>query len=270
MESRSHSYLPTDKNCIGLTMNNFSSVLSIAGVDPSGGAGIFADFRAIEAAGVRALGCVTALTVQTEDSFSTYEATSIKLVRQTIQSMLKAFPDSAIKTGMIPSAEMVKAVAEELDAAGKRDVVIDPVIIASVGARLVDEGVEAAIRDFLIPRASLVTPNMHEASALTGVEVNSVTSMERAGRELLKLGSKAAVVTGGHLEGDALDILVTEKGVEHISAERLPGSVHGTGCSFASSLAAHLALGKEVPNSVKGAKKFVESLFIQQRWRAGQ
>lgn len=249
-------------------MQKYKTVLSIAGVDPSGGAGIFADFRAIEAAGVRALGAVTALTVQTEDSFSRYEPTSPAMLRQTIEAMATAYPGTTVKTGMLPTAEIVELTAEVLTELDLGFVVIDPVIIASVGARLVDESAEKAIRGHLISTATLVTPNMHEAGALTGMKVNNLDDMEAAGNALLEMGAENAVVTGGHLEGDAVDVLVTREGVEHLRAARLPGSVHGTGCSFASSAAAHLALGKSLQEAIAGAKGFVSSLFKEQRWRA--
>jgi hydroxymethylpyrimidine kinase/phosphomethylpyrimidine kinase len=249
-------------------MKKFETVLSIAGVDPSGGAGIFADFRAIEAAGVRALGAVTALTVQTEDSFSRYEPTATDMLRDTISGMVSAYPGTVVKTGMLPTEEIIAAVAEELDSLEIETVVIDPVMYASVGARLVEESAETAIRDMLVQRATVITPNIHEAQSLTGVHVIDVESMEKAGRQLLEMGAESAVITGGHLKEDALDVLVTEEGVEHISAERLPGSVHGTGCSFASSIAAHLALGKKKKDAIKAAKDYVASLFSEQRWRA--
>jgi hydroxymethylpyrimidine/phosphomethylpyrimidine kinase len=249
-------------------MQNFNTVLSIAGVDPSGGAGIFADFRAIEAAGVRALGAVTALTVQTEDSFSTYEPTKLDLLSLTIESMIKAYPGTVVKTGMLPTAEIVELVADKLDELNPAATVIDPVIFASVGARLVDEEAEKAISELLIKRATVVTPNMHEAAALTGMSVSDLPSMRAAGEKLLEMGTDSAIVTGGHLEGEAVDVLVNSEGVKELPAKRLPGSVHGTGCSFASSTAAHLALGKSVEESLEAAKEFVASLFREQRWRA--
>jgi len=248
-------------------MQHYSTVLSIAGVDPSGGAGIFADFRAIEAAGARALGAVTALTVQTESSFRSYEPTAVDMLEQTILSMIEAFPQAAVKTGMLPTAEIVVKTAELIKMLAIETVVIDPVVFASVGARLVDEAAEKAIGDHLVPLASLVTPNMHEASGLTGIEVTDLESMEAAGSVLVNNGAAAAVVTGGHLDGAAIDVLVTGDGIEHIKAERLPGSVHGTGCSFASSCSAHLAQGKSVKEAILAAKAFVGSLFTEQRWR---
>lgn len=242
-------------------------VLSIAGVDPSGGAGIFADFRAIEAAGARALGAVTALTVQTEHSFFTYESSSLEILSATVRGMAGAFSIGAVKTGMLPTGEIVRRVAELLDEIAIPQVVIDPVIVASVGARLVDEGAQAAIAEHLVPRATLLTPNMPEAAALTGLQVHDLASMEAAGRELHRRGARAVVVTGGHLEGAAVDVLVNADGVERITAPRLPGSVHGTGCSFASAAAAALAAGKDVPTAIRDAKAFVARLFSEQRWR---
>jgi hydroxymethylpyrimidine/phosphomethylpyrimidine kinase len=241
--------------------------MSIAGVDPSGGAGIFADFRAIEASGARALGAVTALTVQTESTFITYEPTSLEILSATVRGMADAFAIGAVKTGMLPTQAIVERVAALLDEIAVAQVVIDPVIVASVGARLVDEGAQAAIGDLLVPRATLLTPNMPEAAALAGFPVTDLAGMEAAGRALHERGARAVVVTGGHLHGEAVDVLVTAAGVERFSARRLPGSVHGTGCSFASAAAAALAAGKSVPEAIRAAKAFVAGLFSEQRWR---
>lgn len=249
-------------------MNKTATVMSIAGVDPSGGAGIFADFRAIEATGVRALGAVTALTVQTEHSFFSYEPTSEKILRTTIRGMAEAFPGTAVKTGMLPTPDIVGIVADSIDELSFPHVVIDPVIVASVGARLVNEAAERAIGELLVPRADLLTPNMPEAAALAGIEVNDLASMEKAGRILRDKGARAVVVKGGHLDGDAVDVLIDADGAHTIAAPRQPGSVHGTGCSFAASCAAHLAQGKTIHEAIVAAKAFVSSLFSEQRWRA--
>lgn len=248
-------------------MNTFPSVLSIAGVDPSGGAGIFADFRAIEAAGVRALGAVTALTVQTESSFLTYEPTGKEILTATIRGMAEAFPGLSVKTGMLPTPEIVITVAKLIEELDFEHIVIDPVIIASVGARLISSNAEKAIVDHLVPLAAILTPNMPEASALTGIPVTDVDSMKEAGEILRKRGAGAAVVTGGHLEHEAIDVLVDETGVHEIPAPRKPGSVHGTGCSFASSVAASLAKGSSLIEAIQDGKGFVARLFDEQRWR---
>jgi hydroxymethylpyrimidine/phosphomethylpyrimidine kinase len=242
-------------------------VLVIAGVDPSGGAGIFADFRAIESAGVRAVGAVTALTVQTEKSFFNYEPTSPAMLRATVRGMADAFPIAAVKIGMLADAEVAGTVVELLDEMGVPKVVLDPVIVAAVGARLVDEAAEKVIREELVRRAFLLTPNMPEAAALAGFEVVDLASMREAAEALRASGAVNVVVTGGHLEGDAVDVLATEACLEEIRAPRLPGSVHGTGCAFASATAAALAKGSDVRTAVRAAKGYVETLFKRESWR---
>jgi hydroxymethylpyrimidine/phosphomethylpyrimidine kinase len=242
-------------------------VLVIAGVDPSGGAGIFADFRAIESAGVRALGAITALTVQTEHSFLKYEPTKPDMLKTTVRAMADAFPIDVVKIGMLANADIAGAVVELLDELGVPKVVLDPVIVAAVGARLVDQAAEKVIRDELVKRAYLVTPNMPEAAALAGFAVNDLPSMRKAALAIRKMGAANVVVTGGHLEGDAVDVLATSKAIEEIRAPRLPGSVHGTGCAFASVAAATLAKGTSLLAAVTAAKAYVEMLFTQENWR---
>lgn len=242
-------------------------VLVIAGVDPSGGAGIFADFRAIESAGVRAVGAITALTVQTEHSFFNYEPTPPAMLEATVRGMADAFPIGVVKIGMLANAEVAETVVGLLDEIEAPKVVLDPVIVAAVGARLVDEAAEKVIREKLVKRAYLLTPNMAEAAALTGLEVKDLHSMREAASALREMGAENVVVTGGHLEGDAVDILATPRMVEEIRAPRLPGSVHGTGCAFASAAAAALAKGTNLLAAVTVAKTYVESLFNQESWR---
>ena len=243
-------------------------VLVIAGVDPSGGAGIFADFRAVEQAGARALGAVTALTVQTEHSFLRYEPTPPEMLRATVRALAGAFPIAAVKTGMLGTARTAEAVVELVDELECAHLVVDPVIFAAVGARLVDEEAEAILREQLVPRATLATPNMSEAAALTGIEVRDAESMAEAARALRERGTRAAVVTGGHLEGDAVDVLATAEGVLELRSPRLPGSVHGTGCAYASAAAAALAKGLSEVGALSAAKAYVESLLGQERWRS--
>jgi len=242
-------------------------VLVIAGVDPSGGAGIFADFRAIESAGIRAVGAITALTVQTERSFLTYEPTPPAMLKATVRGMAQAFPIGAVKIGMLADAEVARTVVELLDEIDAGNVVVDPVIVASVGARLVDEEAEAVIRDELVPRADLLTPNMPEAAALAGFEVVDIESMRAAALALRDRGAGAVAVTGGHLEGDAVDLLATGDGIKEFRSPRLEGSVHGTGCAFSSAAAAALASGGSLDDAIRAAKAYVESLFGKESWR---
>lgn len=243
-------------------------VLAIAGVDPSGGAGIFADFRAIERMGARALGAVTALTMQTERSLLGYEPTPLRMLESTIIGLSEAFEIKAVKVGMLATGEIAALVARLLERIRYDHLVVDPVISASVGARLVDAAAEVAIRESLLPMATLLTPNMPEAAALAGFEVNDLEGMRRAAEALHARGARAVVVTGGHLSGDAVDVVCTDEGLSELRAPRLPGAVHGTGCAFSSAAAAALARGKPLPQTLAAAKSYVESLFREEAQRA--
>lgn len=245
-----------------------ATVLVIAGVDPSGGAGIFADFRAIESAGVRALGAVTALTVQTERSFLSFEPTPPQMLRNTVKAMAESFRIDAVKTGMLAAGPVAETVAEVLGEIEYDHLVVDPVVLAAVGARLVDKQAEEVLRKRIVPMATLITPNMAEAATLTGLEVKDVEGMREAAKALLQQGCGAAVVTGGHLEGDAVDVLATSSGFTEFRSPKLPGSVHGTGCAYASAAAAGLAKGLHVTAALTAAKTYVESLFRKEIWRA--
>jgi len=242
-------------------------VLTIAGVDPSGGAGIFADFRAIEAAGARAVGAVTALTVQTENSFLSYEPTPPELLRATIQILSRDLPIAAVKVGMLATGRLAAEVVDLVDELQPGHLVVDPVIVASVGARLVDEEARNVIRTELVRRATLLTPNMSEAALLTGLEVEDLKGMRRAAEALVEMGASAVAVTGGHLEGDAVDVVACDNGVEQFSAPRLPGRVHGTGCAFSSAAAASLAKGLSLAAAILAAKAHVATLFRSEQWR---
>jgi hydroxymethylpyrimidine kinase/phosphomethylpyrimidine kinase len=181
--------------------------------------------------------------------------------------MAEAFPIAAVKTGMLPTKEIVETVAELIADLKFPHVVVDPVIIASVGARLVEEEAEKAISDKLVPLATLLTPNMAEAAALAGIQVENLVQMGKAGEILRRKGAIAVVVTGGHLEEAAMDVLVDSSGVIKIPAYKEKGSIHGTGCSFSSAAAAALAKGADTVEAVKAAKAYIKKLFAMQQWR---
>jgi len=237
-------------------------VLSIAGFDPSSGAGVTADVKTIAAHGCYGVACITALTVQSTAGVSRIEPTDPGLLNDTLQELARDVEIVAVKVGMLGSAKVVKAVAEFLARRKRNNVVLDPVLKASSGNSLVDAQGAKLILERLLPLATIVTPNIDEASAMTGLAVTKLEQMEAAAARLHQLGARNVVVKGGHLD-KAIDLLsfTTAQGAieqEVFKAERQRSkSTHGTGCAFSSALACHLALGRGLPEAVLLAKAYV-------------
>jgi hydroxymethylpyrimidine/phosphomethylpyrimidine kinase len=219
------------------------NVLSIAGVDPSGGAGVLADVKAISANGAYAMGVVTALTAQNTQGVTGVELVVPEFVARQIDAVFDDICVDAVKIGMVATAEIARAVAAALRRHGARHVVLDPVMIAKSGDRLLAADAVAAIRDELIPLAEVITPNLPEAAALLGrPEAADVAAMRTMATELLALGSAAVLLKGGHLAGnDATDVLADAGGLAEFTAPRVATkNTHGTGCTLSSAIAALL------------------------------
>jgi hydroxymethylpyrimidine/phosphomethylpyrimidine kinase len=240
-------------------------ILSIAGFDPSSGAGVTADVKTAAAHGCFALTCITAVTVQTTQGVHRVEPMLWEVVRQTLFELAADLPIHAVRLGMLGSGEVAEAVADFLETTRPTNVVLDPIILSSSGADLLDAKGLEILKTRLLPLADLVTPNLMEAAAITGADVANLRDMQAAGRELLRMGAKNVVVTGGHLSGEhAVDLLLWRPdGMDEVFEEELAGewiqsnSTHGTGCAFATSVACHLARGFRLPDAVAGAKNFV-------------
>lgn len=236
-------------------------VLSIAGFDPSSGAGVTADIKTIAAHGCYGVACVTALTVQSTVGVRRVEPVPPELVTQTLQELASDVEIAAIRIGMLGAGKVGWAVADFLERRKLPNVVLDPILRSSSGADLVDAAGARFLREKLIALAAVVTPNVDEASALTGLSVSDPEQMRAAAHKLHELGAAAVVITGGHLD-KAIDLLsfTTGRGVEQeiFKAPRLrSNSTHGTGCAFATSVACHLALGRGLPEAVLLAKAYV-------------
>jgi hydroxymethylpyrimidine/phosphomethylpyrimidine kinase len=236
-------------------------VLTIAGFDPSSGAGVTADIKTIAAHACYGVACTTALTVQSTAGVRRVEPVSPDLVSQTLQELVSDIEIAAIHIGMLGSGRVVRAVADFLSDRKPPNVVLDPILKSSSGADLLDASGARLLVQRLLPLATVVTPNVDEASALTGLAVGNLDQMRAAAHKLHDLGSAAVVITGGHLE-KAIDLLsfTTKKGVEQevFKSVRLrSNSTHGTGCAFATSVACHLALGRGLPEAVLLAKAYV-------------
>ncbi len=241
-------------------------VLTIAGFDPSAGAGVTADTKTIAAHGCYGVGCVTAVTVQSTAGVRRVEPLDPSLITEMLNELAADFEISAVHVGMLGSAAVANAVVDFLaDAQGLRfsNLILDPVLRPTSGAALLDPKGTKVLKEKLIPIASVVTPNADEAEALTGLEVRDLEGMKTAASRLHEMGSQAVVITGGHLE-KTVDLLSfkTAKGVERevFRADRLQSkSTHGTGCAFSTAIACHLALGRGLAEATLLAKTYVRA-----------
>ena len=236
-------------------------VLTIAGFDPSGGAGITADIKTIAAHGCYGVACITALTVQSTGGVRRVEAVDASLVNETLAELASDVEIAAVHIGMLGSGRVVRAIADFLGLQKLPNIVLDPILKSSSGADLLDAVGARLLTEELIPLATVVTPNVDEASALTGLPVTDPERMRAAARKLHEMGAPAVVVTGGHLE-KAIDLLsfTSSRGIQQElfkSARLKSNSTHGTGCAFATAVSCHLALGRGLPEAVLLAKAYV-------------
>jgi len=236
-------------------------VLTIAGFDPSSGAGVTADVKTIAAHGCYGVACITALTVQSTAGVRRVEPVRAEVVQETLDELASDVEIAAIHIGMLGAAKVVRAVAEFLGQRKLGNVVLDPILKSSSGADLVDPAGARLLTERLIPLAAVLTPNVDEAAILAGMEVGNPDQMRAAARKLHEMGAGAVVVTGGHLD-KAIDLLsfTSARGIEQElfkSARLRSNSTHGTGCAFATSVACHLALGRGLPEAVLLAKAYV-------------
>ena len=238
--------------------------LTIAGSDSGGGAGIQADLKTFQQFGVFGTSVIVALTAQNTEGVRAVHRVPTDIVAAQLAALAEDLPPAALKTGMLAEAALVHQVAGAVRGYGWGPLVVDPVMVSTSGHRLLDADAEAVLRDVLLPLAAVVTPNLDEAAILVGREVADVRAMEAAGRRLLELGARAALVKGGHLaKGDAVDVLVTAGGVRRFAHERLDTtSTHGTGCTLSAALAAGLALGRDLERAVEDALDFVHRAML--------
>ena len=235
--------------------------LTIAGVDSSGGAGVAADLKTFEAHGVWGTAAITAVTAQNTLGVQAVETLTPEVVRAQIASVVSDLGVDAAKTGMLGSSEVVAIVAMTVAELGVTPLVVDPVMVASTGGRLLDPDAVTALRDLLLPRATVVTPNLAEAAALAGMEpIVDRAGMESAARALVGLGAGVALVKGGHLSGDTSPDCVVADGEEPVwlDGPRLADhGAHGSGCVLAAAICAELARGMEPADACVAAKQFV-------------
>jgi hydroxymethylpyrimidine kinase/phosphomethylpyrimidine kinase len=235
-------------------------VMTVAGFDPTGGAGVLADVKTISAFGCYGVAAVTSITAQNTESVYGMSNVSVETVAQQMEALFDDLPVSAVKTGLLPTCEVVESVADEIRYHDGAVVVVDPVLRSSSGFNFVDEAARNAMVEQLFPLATLVTPNLAEAELLTGLSSSGdLDGMERIGRRILKMGPGAVLLTGGDVASeDATDLLVTRYETLQISAPRIHSRhTHGTGCTLASGITCLLAKGFTVRESVISAKDYV-------------
>ncbi|MDR1342889.1 MAG: bifunctional hydroxymethylpyrimidine kinase/phosphomethylpyrimidine kinase [Prevotellaceae bacterium] len=240
----------------------YPTALTVAGSDSGGCAGIQADIKTFSAIGVFGASAITAVTAQNTQEVRAVEALPLPIIRQQLEAVLDDIAIDAVKTGMLPSPEVVEVVAAAIDRYRLKNVIVDPVMVATGGARLASASVADAFRQALYRRISLITPNIPEAEALSGVHIRTEDDFRRAAEALLGQGCPAVLVKGGHLTSAcSVDILFRQdKEPVAFSSPRIDtANLHGTGCTFSSAIAAYRALGLEWEAAVATAKTYVTS-----------
>ena len=233
------------------------TALTIAGSDPTGGAGFQADLRTFNKLGVYGLSVPTVLTAQNTEGVYSIHKVPADFISEQLDVLLRDIKPDAFKTGMLYNAETVKAVALMIKKYSLDNLVIDPVTVSSTGVQLLeDKGLEA-MKNRLFPFSRVITPNIYEASVLTGLDIRNEKEMKESAVRLKEQGCEAVIITGGHLDKKAVDILFDGEEFLSLENERLEGEFHGTGCLFSSAITACLALGYDMKESFIKAKETV-------------
>lgn len=236
------------------------TALTIAGSDSGGGAGIQADLKTFAAYGVYGTSAVTAVTAQNTQGVRDWLAMPAELVAAQVTSVVSDIGADAVKIGMLANAGIVRAVTAAIRELRLEPVVLDPVMIAKGGDRLLEADAVDTLRRDLLPCVHIVTPNIPEAEVLAGRSISSIADMGEAGQALLEYGPRAVLVKGGHAEGnESIDVLCLAAAIVEIRGPRLPGrNTHGTGCTLSSAIAANLASGLPIEEAVKEARRYLE------------
>jgi hydroxymethylpyrimidine/phosphomethylpyrimidine kinase len=234
------------------------TALTIAGSDSGGGAGIQADLKTFSALGVFGMSAVTAITAQNTVGVTAVFELPPELVAAQIDAVIGDIGADAVKTGMISNSEIIRVVAAKVREHRLTTLVVDPVMVATSGDRLLREEAVTALTTDLLPLATVVTPNLPEAEVLTGRSIGSLAEMREAARAIVGLGARSVVVKGGHLTGDATDVFYDGDHLVELPARRIETtSTHGTGCTLASAIAALLAQGQSLEDAISGAKVYL-------------
>ena len=232
-------------------------VLTIAGFDPSAGAGIVADLKTFAAHGCYGVAAVTAITVQNTRGVDDVHPVEAHVLKECLRALFADTSVKAVKVGMVATRANAVAIHEALEANASLPSVLDPLVRSTSGYDLIDPPGLEFVRDHLLRHASVITPNLHEAAALTGRNVQNLEEMKAAAQKLLELGARAVVVTGGHLERP-VDVFADGSGLQTFAGDRVkPENIHGAGCTFSSAIAAHLGQGRHLSEAIVLAKAYV-------------
>ncbi|HVA82020.1 MAG TPA: bifunctional hydroxymethylpyrimidine kinase/phosphomethylpyrimidine kinase [Candidatus Binataceae bacterium] len=245
--------------------------LTIAGSDPGGGAGIQADLKVFAALGVYGYSALTAVIAQNSSLVGRVQAITPATVSAQIEAVAAEKMPNALKTGALANAAIVRAVARTIAELRLPAPVVDPVMVSSAGARLLDRAGERAMRRYLVPLARVITPNLAEAEALTHLRIDSAAGIRAAAREIVAMGARAVVIKGGHRRerDQSVDLLYDGHSYLELRAARVAGGgAHGTGCAFSAAIAASLARGMDLEAAVRAAKRYVTAA-LRSRFRLG-
>lgn len=239
-------------------MKTVKTALTIAGSDCSGGAGIQADIKTMSAHGVYAMSAITALTAQNTTGVFAIETVSPEFLASQIDCIFSDIRPDAVKTGMVASAALIEVIAERLRVHGASNIVVDPVMVATSGSRLLQEEALTALKTKLLPLAAVVTPNIPEASVLAGMTIKTKANMEQAAQRIEQACGCAVLLKGGHRISDADDLLCRNGRLQWLRSERIDNvNTHGTGCTLSSAIAANLAQGHPLEEAIIRAKGYI-------------
>ena len=235
-----------------------NTALTIAGSDSSGGAGIQADLKTMTANGVYGMSAITALTAQNTTGVTGIMDVTPEFLEKQIDAVFSdIFPD-AVKTGMVSSSELIHVIADKLKKYNASNIVVDPVMVATSGAKLISDDAIETLKECLLPLATVITPNIPEAEVLSGMTIESEEDMEKAAKMIFEKYGCAVLCKGGHQVNDANDLLYSSKGPVWFKGKRIDNpNTHGTGCTLSSAIASNLAKGESLENSVKAAKDYI-------------
>jgi hydroxymethylpyrimidine/phosphomethylpyrimidine kinase len=241
------------------------TALTIAGSDPCGGAGLQADLRVFNSLGVHGLSVISSLTAQNTVGVDAVLRIDASFIEAQLTTLLNDIRPDALKTGMVYSRDAVAVIAHMVKSFELKNLVIDPVTISSSGMTLMEEGALDILKERLMPLARVITPNISEAAALSGIEVNNEKDMEKAAIRLKEAGPDVVVVTGGHLENETLDLVYDGFSFHRFRSKKETGEFHGTGCAYSAALAAFLARGSSPVSAAEKAKEFVHEAILKAR-----
>lgn len=233
-------------------------ILTIAGSDCSGGAGIQADMKTITVHNMYAMSVITALTAQNTTGVYGIEEISREFVCRQIDCIYKDIEPDSVKIGMVANKEIIEGIAERLSFYNAKNIVLDPVMVSTSGSKLVNEEAMSTLIEKLMPLAKVITPNTKEAEVLCGFKVENIKDMEKAAKKIFNNLNVSVLVKGGHLSDDAIDVLYDDGKITYFKSERIDNpNTHGTGCTLSSAIACNLAKGENLENSIKEAKKYL-------------